>query len=227
MAEPKIISTSGEQFTNREEAGKLLAEQLSQYRGQHPVVLGIPRGGVVVACALARALGTEPDIVLSRKLRTPNYPELAMGAISEDGRIFLNERVVEEFSVSSDDMEREKERQLAEIRRRSEIIRRCCPKIPRQKRVVIIADDGVATGATFQAALWVVRDEDPTILVAAISVGSEEPVRRLANEADELVCLRVPPLFAAVGQFYSQFEAVKDEDVLEILKEGRKKVGMK
>jgi putative phosphoribosyl transferase len=227
MSEPKIISTSSESFADREEAGRLLADELSHYQGRHPVVLGIPRGGIVVACALAEALGGEPDIVLSRKLRTPHYPELAMGSVSEDGRIFLNERVVDEAGIRSDDIEREKERQLIEIKRRGGMIRDFCPKIPRGNRVVIVTDDGVATGATFQAALWAVRDENPGILAAAIPVGSEEAVRQLAEEADELLCLRVPPLFAAVGQFYNRFETVEDEDVLKILKEARKKAGIK
>lgn len=223
MAEAKIIYRTGEQFTNREEAGQLLSEELMKYRGQRPVILGIPRGGIVIASKLANALDGELDIVITRKLRTPNYPELAMGSISEDGRIFLNERIIGELGVSGDDIEQERERQMAEIRQRSDMIRRFCPKILLQNRLVIITDDGVATGATFQAALLTVRDESPSRLVAAIPVGSEESMRRLAKYTDELVCLRVPPLFVAVGQFYCRFEPVKDEDVLEILKKEREK----
>lgn len=221
MAVPKIISTSGEGFTDREEAGYLLAEELSQYHGQKPVILGIPRGGIVVARKLAKALDGELDIVISRKLRTPNYPELAMGSVSEDGLVFPNQRIVEDLGLTKEDIEREKEQQLAEIRQRSEMIRSSCPKIPLNNRLVIITDDGVATGATFQAALWAVRGEGPDKLVAAIPVGSEEAVLNLSEEADELICLRVPPLFTAVGQFYDRFEAIEDEDVLEMIKETR------
>ncbi len=218
MSEPKIVSRSGRPFADREEAGQLLAGEISNYRGQRPLVLGIPRGGIVIARALAEALEGEPDIVLSRKMRTPNYPELAMGSVSEDGRIFLNERVVDEAGIGVDHIEYEKRRQLAEIRRSSEMIRDFYPKIPRENRIVIVTDDGVATGATFQAALWAAREEDPRILIAAIPVGSEEAVKKLAEEADELVCLRVPPFFEAVGQFYNRFETVEDEDVLKILR---------
>jgi putative phosphoribosyl transferase len=219
-----IISTSSEQFIDREEAGSLLAEELSRFDGRRTVVLGIPRGGIVVASALTKKLGGELDIIISRKLRTPGYPELAMGSVSEDGRVFLNEQVVREVGISRQEIEQEKERQMAEIKRRSEMIRSVAPKIPLEGRMVIVTDDGVATGATFQSALRSARTAEPAKLIAAIPVGSEESIARLAREADELVCLRVPRYFAAVGQFYMHFEAVEDEDVVKILKEARERV---
>lgn len=214
----RILSRSDAPFTNREEAGKLLARELSEYRGRKAVVLGIPRGGVVVAREIAQALDAEVDIVLARKLGAPGHQELALGAVSEDGTLFLNQDVVRELEVGEGYIQQEKARQLAEIKRRSELIREVRPKIPLRGRIVIVADDGVATGATTQAALWSVRSEQPERLIAAIPVGPEDTIRRLAKDVDEMLCLRVPPLFAAVGQFYEQFYPVEDEDVLRILR---------
>jgi putative phosphoribosyl transferase len=219
MAKLHIVSYSSEPFRDREEAGKLLAKALSSYRGQKPVVLGIPRGGIVVAREIARELGAELDIVLARKLRTPGYTELAMGSVAEDGKLFINQEVVRELLISDTHIQQEKAQQMAEIKRRTEMIRHVRPRIPLKGRIVIVTDDGVATGATTQAALWAVRLEQPQKLIAAVPVGPEDTIRRLAEDVDEMVCLRVPRPFAAVGQFYRQFQPVEDEDVLMILRE--------
>ncbi len=173
----RILSHSDKPFRDREEAGKLLANELSQYRGQKAVVLGIPRGGVVVAREIAGALDAELDIVLARKLRTPGNEELAMGSVAEDGKLFLNEEVVQQLGVGEAYIQKEKARQLAEIKRRTELIRRVRPRIPLNGRIVIVADDGVATGATTQAALWAVRLEQPEKLIAAVPVGPENTIK--------------------------------------------------
>jgi predicted phosphoribosyltransferase len=146
-----------------------------------------------------------------------------MGSVSEDGRLFLNESVINQLGVRKDDIEREKELQLKEIKQRSDMIRRSSPRIPLKNRLAIVTDDGVATGATFQAALWAVKTEEPSSIIAAIPVCSRESAKRMADDADELVCLRVPPFFAAVGQFYSRFDTVGEEVVLAMLREARKK----
>ncbi len=219
MGKLRIVSYSDEPFRDRQEAGQLLAHELQEWRGQGAVALGIPRGGIVVARELAQALDAELDIVLSRKLRTPGHTELAMGSVAEDGKLFLNESVIREMRVERPYIQQERTRQLAEIARRRQLVREVRPKMPLEGKVVIVTDDGVATGATFQAALWAVRQEHPKTLIAAIPVGSEESVRMLARDADETICLRAPPFFAAVGQFYMRFSQVEDEDVLAILKE--------
>ena len=157
--------------------------------------------------------------MLARKLRTPGYAELAMGSVAEDGKLFLNQEVVRELLISESHIQQEKAQQMAEIKRRTEMIRRIRPKIPLKGRIVIVTDDGVATGATTQAAFWAVRLEQPQKLIAAVPVGPEDTIRRLAEDVDEIICLRVPRLFAAVGQFYRQFQPVEDEDVLMILQE--------
>ncbi len=224
-AQLRILSQASEQFADREEAGRLLAEELSEYRGQKAVVLGIPRGGIIVAREIARQLDAELDIVLAHKLRAPGHEELAMGSVAEDGKLFLIREVVEQLGVAEAYIQQEKARQRIEIKRRTELIRQVRSKIPLKGRIVIVTDDGVATGATTQAALWAVRMEQPEKLIAAMPVGPEDTIRRLAGDVDEMLCLRTPPLFAAVGQFYRQFYPVEDEDMLEILREESKRVG--
>lgn len=223
MAQLRILSRSSTPFTDREEAGRLLARELIEYREQKAVVLGIPRGGIVVAREIAQALDTETDIILARKLRTPGQEELAMGSVTENGVVFLNQEVVKALGVTEAYIQQEKAYQLTEIKRRSELIRAVQPKIPLRGRVVIVTDDGVATGSTTQAALWAVRLEQPKKLIAAMPVGPENTIRRLAEDVDEMLCLRVPPLFSAVGQFYQQFNQVEDEEVLRILRDGQKR----
>ncbi len=227
MGKLRILSHSSEPFKDRREAGRLLAQQLSGYRGQKAVVLGIPRGGIIVAQELARALEAETDIVLAHKLRTPGHAELAMGSVAEDGKLFLNEEVTRGLGVSEAYIQQEKARQVAEIRRRTKLFRHVRPKVPLAGRTVIVTDDGVATGATTEAALWAVRLEKPEKLIAALPVGPEDTVKRLAQDVDEMLCLRTPPLFAAVGQFYMRFEPVEDEEVLEILEEEQQRGGWK
>ena len=223
MSKLRIVSHGSETFRDRQEVGQLLAWELRYLPGRNLVVLGIPRGGIVVAQVLAQTLDAELDIVLAHKLRTPGHPELAMGSVAEDGKIFLNEEVVTQLGIGKRYIREERARQLAEIKRRAQQIREVFPRVPLKGKTVVVTDDGVATGATTQAALWAVRQERPAALVAAIPVGPEEVVRRLAEDVDEMVCLRTPRFFSAVGQFYARFDPVGDADVLRIMREERKR----
>jgi putative phosphoribosyl transferase len=219
----RIISYRREPFHDRMEAGQLLAQELGGLASENAVVLGIPRGGLIVARALAKGIGADLDIVLSRKLGAPGHSELAIGALAENGEVFLNQYVVEELAVPDTYIEQEKQRQVMEIQRRRRLIRAVLDKVPLVKRFVIITDDGIATGATMQAAVWAVRREEPGKLVVAVPVASDEAVARIAQEVDELVCLRMPAFFQAVGQFYIQFDQTTDEEVLEILKQEKER----
>lgn len=219
----RILSHSDEPFRDRREAGQLLVKELIELKGRKVVVLGIPRGGVVIARELALSLDADLDVILSRKLRTPGQPELAMGSVSEDGKVFLNDMVASSFGITEAEIEREKAIQMAEMARRNALFRQVCPRVPLAGCIVIVTDDGVATGATTQAAIWSVWQEKPARLIAAIPVGSDETIRRLAEDVDEMVCLRTPPFFAAVGQFYGHFPQVEDGEVLEILKEAARR----
>jgi len=217
-ARVRILSNSSQAFTDRIEAGELLARELSALSGKKAIVLGIPRGGLIVAQALARGIQADLDIILSRKLGTPGQEELAMGALAESGKVLLNRNVVDELRITPGEIDAETRRQMAEIKRRSQLIRAVLPRTPLQDRIVVVTDDGLATGATMQAALWAVRHESPQQLIVAIPVASEEAVDRVAPDVDELLCLRLPAYFMAVGQFYLRFEQTTDREVLGILK---------
>jgi putative phosphoribosyl transferase len=215
----RVLSYSEQPFRDREQAGHLLAEQLTDLQNKHAVVLGIPRGGIIVARELGRKIDPDLDIVLARKLGTPGQSELAMGSVSENGMVFLNERVINEVGISDREIGLEKARQMDEIQRRRQFIRRVLPKIPLKGRVVIVTDDGAATGATMQAALWAARQEEPQKLIAAIPVASEEALDRFTLAADDVICLRRPSNFFGVGQFYVRFSQVDDQEMLQILAE--------
>jgi putative phosphoribosyl transferase len=217
MGTVRILSDDSNPFADRHEAGRLLANVLSGYAGTNPVVLGIPRGGIVIAWEIARGIGGELDIILARKLRTPGHEELAMGSVAEDGAVFLNREVVRSLDPGSPAVEREWRYQVAEIQRRLEILRRVRPRVEFKGRTVIVADDGIATGSTTQAALRAAHAQGPRRLIAAMPVGPEHTIRMLADDVDEIICLRAPPSFAAVGQFYLNFDPVEDEDVVHIL----------
>ncbi len=223
----QIISKSSEPFSDRAEAGSLLACELNKYRDAKAIVLGIPRGGVIIADQIAKSLGADLDVVLSHKLGAPANPELAIGAVCEDGTVFVDQRLTQYVDADADYIEHEKERQLNEIVRRVELYRQILSKIDLKGRVVIITDDGVATGATMQGALWAVRQEKPETIILALPVGPEDTVRRLSQAADETVCLKTPSPFDALGRFYMNFNQVEDTQLLEILKEQHERVRSK
>jgi len=217
----RILSYRSDKFQDRGEAGRLLASEIGEYRGQRAVVLGIPRGGIVVAVEVAKRLGAELDVILSRKLRSPCNEELAIGSISENGRVFLNEDIIQRLDINEAFIKREIDIRSIEIVRRTALIRKVIPKLSLENRIVIVTDDGIATGATFQAALWSARQEKPVQLGAAIPVGAEEAIKKLASQVDHMLCLRAPRFFSAVGQFYRNFNQIEDEKFLQILKEYR------
>jgi putative phosphoribosyl transferase len=222
MSELRIISHSEEPFLNREEAGRELGHELMDCAGRETVVLGIPRGGVIVARQLAIVLDAQMDVVLSRKIGAPGNPELAIGAISEDGRLFLTQPAVDRpgrYEDLTGYVEKEREKQYATIRERIELYRGVRPKVPLEGRTAIITDDGLATGATMEASVWAVRREKPGRLIVAVPVASMDSAERVAEHADLTVVLHAPPIFYAVGQFYEYFTQTTDEEVLATLQE--------
>lgn len=227
MGKINIISYSSQAFKDRQEAGRLLGlaikNQLKWPAGKPTVVLGIPRGGLVVASEIASVMCSELDIVLSRKLGAPHNKELAIGAVLEDGKIFLNEDAVRAAGASKSYIEKEKSIQLADISRRVELYRSIREKEPLSNRTVIVVDDGIATGATLLSSLWAARKEAPGKLIAAVPVAAQESLAKVAEYADEVVALRVPEYLGAVGQFYANFQQVSDEEVLQILQQAGKK----
>ncbi len=219
MGELRIISRSAEPFADRREAGELLAQALDELRGQNPILLGIPRGGPVIAREMARRLDGEVDVILVRKLRASSQPELAIGAINEAGEVSADRDLLVVLRVPDSYLEAEKREQQREIERRRALYRVARPKATLKDRVVVVVDDGLATGATMLAALWAARAEEPARLIAAAPVGAERSLEKLVPYSDEVVCLRVPACFMAVGEFYLRFPQVEDEEVLRILRE--------
>lgn len=203
-------------FRNREDAASRLAAILRGRKFANPLVLAIPHGGVVIGAVLARELGAELDVVLARKLRAPDQPELAIGAISENGSVYLDDDAAE--AVTDEYFHQEQAHQMAIIAERRRRLRRARPEALVTGRSVIITDDGIATGSTMMSILQTVRAHDPAELIVAIPVAPADRIHDLEKQCDEVVCLLPAPHFWAVGQFYQDFPTVEDEQVLKILR---------
>jgi putative phosphoribosyl transferase len=206
-------------FFDRVDAGRRLAEHLDAYRGQDALVLGIPRGGVPVAAEVAKQLDADLDIVVARKLGAPTSRELAIGAVTANGGLFLNEDLLDELRVSDQHLNAVVASERAEARRRQDWLRGARPKATITGRIVIVVDDGLATGATMRAALRSVRKDHPARLIAALPVGSREGCDDLSPEADEVVCPLQPEPFFAVGLYYGNFSPTEDDEVQRLLVE--------
>lgn len=201
-------------FKNREEAAHLLVQELANYRGENPLILAIPRGAVPMGRIIANELNGEMDVVLVRKLRASFQEELAIGSVDEAGVVYLNAFANQ---VSKDYIEEEKQRQLAILRQRRSQYTKTHPSPSPEGRIVIVVDDGIATGATMIAALEFLRSKNPKQLIVATPVGSPDSLINLKSHADKIVFLEAPEYFRAVGQFYDSFPQVSDEEVIQIL----------
>lgn len=207
-------------FQDRHEAGQLLARELSWLRGQRDVlVLGIPRGGVVVASEVAKELDAPLDVYITRKIGAPYNPELAMGAVASDGTLVLDSELVRRIGASDEYVEKETARQRAEIQRRVATYRGSRPGLDLKGKTVVLVDDGVATGATVLASLRAINQHEPEQLILAVPVGPPDTIRRLSQEADRVVCLHTPEVFWAVGAFYALFDQTPDAEVVRLLEE--------
>jgi putative phosphoribosyl transferase len=211
------------QFRDRHEAGQALADALSHYR-DHPnaIVLAIPRGGVVVGYEVATRLGLPLDIHLTRKIGAPYNPELALGAMSGDGSVVLDQEMIGRLRVPATYLEKEQARQKREIERQMRTYRGQRPTPDLTDKIVILVDDGVATGSTTLAAIRALKQRPLRKLVLAIPVGPPDAAERLSKQADEAVFLATPERFWAVGGFYLVFDQTPDARVIELLHEANK-----
>lgn len=210
--------TGGMVFRDRADAGRRLRRRLEKYGNRRDVmVLGIPRGGVAVAFEVAKELGLGLDVFVSRKLGVPGQEELAFGAITGGGVRVLNRHIVDVVGISEAEIERIAARVLEEVEGRERVYRGAREALAVAGKTVIVVDDGVATGASMEAAIEALRQMKPAWLVVAVPVASVAACERLQQEADELVCLETPVDFYAVGQFYEDFRQVTDEEVTGLL----------
>ena len=207
-----------QRFKNRRQAGALLAQRLGMYGGRDDVlILALPRGGVPVGVMIARQLDVALDVLIVRKLGMPSQPEVALGAIASGGLRLLRPDLMKLTGVSMDAINAIAERESLEVTRRETLYRAGRPDLSLHDRTVILVDDGVATGATMLAAVHVVREAGPARLIIAVPVAPAETIQMLRPEVDELICLRTPEPFHAVGIWYDRFQQVGDDEVARLL----------
>jgi putative phosphoribosyl transferase len=211
------------QFEDRREAGRRLAEYLSERERidrANTIVLALPRGGVVVGYEVARRLGCPLDVIIARKIGAPQQRELALGAVSARGHLVMDVELVERLGVRSDFLRKERLREIEEARRREFLYRGGRAPLDLTGRTVILVDDGIATGATLRVTLTDLEAAAPQRVVVALPVGPKETIEALRNEGNEVVCLLTPEPFFAVGPWYRDFEQVSDDEVRELLAVG-------
>jgi predicted phosphoribosyltransferase len=210
-------------FVNRVDAGKRLASALKNFSGKYGVVLAIPRGGVVVGFEIAKALNLPLDITIPRKIGAPDNPELAIGAVAEDGSAILDNNLIKYLGISREYIKEESERQKQEIERRLKLYRQETSYPDLKGFDVIVVDDGIATGSTMKAALASVRNRGAASVTVAVPVGPPSTIEELNELADRVVCLYTPEYFQAIGEFYTDFSQTPDEEVIRLLRENKQK----
>jgi putative phosphoribosyl transferase len=209
-------------FKNRMHAGELLAKRLGMYAGRsNVIVLALPRGGVPVGFAVAKALQVPLDVMVVRKLGIPGHEEFAMGAIASGGEYVLNHDLVQKIGVPAQMIEATTRRELAELERREAVYRAGRPPLQLRGCSVILVDDGLATGATMQVAVKAVRNAEPARIIVAVPVGAPETCSEMKKEADEVICYCTPDPFHAVGLWYEDFSQTTDEEVMKLLEQAR------
>jgi putative phosphoribosyl transferase len=217
MQEVRLVTTET-RFRNRTDAGKLLASKLTQYANRSDVlVLGIPHGGVIVAFEVANALNAPLNICLVRKLGVPEHPELAIGAIAAGGFEVLNENLLDWLRISGHTIAEVADRELQELQHHDRIYRGDRPPLNIRARIVILVDDGLATGAMMRAAIGALKPQQPQRIIIAVPVAPLYTCDRLKTEVDEVVCLMTPEQFCGIGLWYEDFEPITDEEVCELL----------
>lgn len=212
-------------FADRVDAGQRLAKYLKRLYQGTCVVLGIPRGGVVIGYEVAKELKCPLDVVVTRKIGAPGQPELAVGAVAEDGTVFVDEEIAAVVGVSREYVEKKAEEEMREVRRRAMLYRGGRNMAPLIDMRVVIVDDGLATWLTMKAAVHMARNQRAGKVIVAVPVAPPETVEKLKKIADDVVVLETPTNFFAIGQFYERFDQLSDEEVLEILRKASMEVG--
>jgi len=217
-----VLQVSSQPFHDRAEAGELLADRLSGLADRDDVVvLALPRGGVPVGYEVATALRVAFDVFVVRKLGVPGQEELAMGAIASGGVRIVNHDVVDSLGIPAAVIDQVAQRENIELERREGLYRGQRPLIPLEDKTVVLVDDGLATGATMRVSVTAVRRQQPARIIVAVPVGAASTCEELGGEADEVICLRSPDPFVAVGLWYRDFTETSDNDVRALLARNR------
>ena len=204
-------------FKDRNDAGRQLAQKLLHYRDKNPLILALPRGGAVVGYEIAKMLKAPLDVFVTRKIGAPFQPEFGIGAVAPNNIRILDEDTVSRLKISPDELERIIERETVELNRRIKLYRKNLPPLDLKERIIILADDGLATGVTAMAAVMAIRLMSPEKLVLAVPVSPLQTANRFRHEVDEFVCLQEPADFYAVSAFYENFEQITDDEVISLL----------
>lgn len=205
-------------FADRHDAGAKLAEALKKYsRIPQSIILGLPRGGVVVAFEVAKALTLPLDIICPRKVGSPYNKELALGAVTDSGTGYFNEEIIESLDIDQEYLQSEIEKEKRVSAQRMRLYRGSKPPINLENKTVILVDDGIATGATMKAAIQATKDLGAIKTVVAVPIGPAHTISELFDLADDVVCLSTPSHFMAVGQFYEDFSPTEDEEVITLM----------
>jgi putative phosphoribosyl transferase len=205
-------------FKDRVDAGKILANKLSKYAAQNPLVLGLPRGGVPVAFEVAKALKAPMDVYIVRKLGVRGHEELAMGAIATGDVRVLNESVIGPLQISKEAIETETEKEKEELKRRERVYRSGRAPLNVANRTILLIDDGIATGSTIKAAIAALKKQKAAKIVVGVPVAPSSTIEELKKEVDDLVCVSAPDFFIAISVWYDEFPQTTDEQVRELLK---------
>lgn len=208
-------------FSDREEAGRQLASRLLGYKGEAPIVLGLPRGGVAVAYEVAKVLKAPLDLWVVRKVGAPGFQEYGLGAVAEGGIVYLNSEAMEEVGASPSEVREIVLRKTAEVTERAQRLRRGQPPPRVEGRTVILVDDGIATGGTVRAAIQSLRTARPRKIVLAVPVAASQALEELQGLADDVVCVLDTPALYAIGNWYDDFHQVSDEEVVRLLELAR------
>ncbi|MBD3250547.1 MAG: phosphoribosyltransferase [Candidatus Pacebacteria bacterium] len=209
-------------FNNRTDAGQLLAEQLSRYKLDKPVVLALPRGGVPVGFKVAQVLEAPLSVLVSRKIGAPNNPEFGIGAISEGGVVIFDQRTIGLLGVSQKTLNKLKQAEQTELDRRIELYRQGQPLPELRDKNVILVDDGLATGVTAQAAIKSVKKHSPASILFAAPVCAPDTANKIRAEVDLVLCTYSPTPLRSIGQHYRQFEQISNDKVIALLKQAKK-----
>ena len=209
-------------FKDRQDGGRQLAEKLIKFKDENPIIIALPRGGVVTGYEVAKILKASLDVMITRKLGSPFQPELGIGAIAPNNVRILNLDAIRFLGISKDEMEEIIKRETIEMNRRIKLYRGNLPPLDLSGKTVIIVDDGLATGVTAGAAVLAVKQMIPEKIILAVPVSPQDTANKFREEVDEFICLSEPPDFFAVGQYYYDFEQVTDKEVISLLNLARK-----